>query len=597
MRFDEFIESTDWAATDLIVMIGLGPNGDRAARLREKTPAGLIVYEPRDEIRARYRLVDKCLVSSTVTSLRARMKYVLEESFGDTYLVNDDSEAKAIARVVGEDAVEEVLDAFAEAERHAVLKHNSAVHTSHKRVAHMLDSLHLLIQFPPINHIAGEFLGKTGVVVGAGPSLDKNIAVLKEHRDKVVIGAVNSSWPALAKAGIEPDFVVICEAKPVGPTIAEMPDLERAIMLPGVHVHPDTWALPWRKIYPVLSNEGTFGEWATRMFHVEPAPIGGSSACLTAGILYILGCSRIVLVGNDCAPSDETGALYSSGAAFAGTQVSFGEGHAVVKSSKAKLAVDDLGGPHKANLAVNSTIVWDWHHEKKIQTLMVYDGLRHFFEEVGETWTRDRRCINATEGGAYIRNWEHLPLSVALEDVEPLDFAPRERIVEAMGAIEPISAELVSKALERQITGAGEVREHARRGISAMREARQHHEDMKASGDDPLAEWTWDRIEEGRQRGEPPIFEVLADKLAAAEAPPDFVNCVKAGRAAQVAIAESGGAADLLDSYIWGPLELARRRGDLGIFGVFQTMFAELERGANEITPLLETARSRINER
>ena len=52
---------------------------------------------------------------------------------------------------------------------------------------------------------------KTAVIVSTGPSLDKQLLLLKEHQEKVCILSVDASFPVLVKHGIKPDFVFSME--------------------------------------------------------------------------------------------------------------------------------------------------------------------------------------------------------------------------------------------------------------------------------------------------------------------------------------------------------------------------------------------------
>lgn len=53
-----------------------------------------------------------------------------------------------------------------------------------------------------------KFMGCTALIVGAGPSLEKDIVVMKEHYDKLLIIAAGSSIQSLLHYGIKPHLVV-----------------------------------------------------------------------------------------------------------------------------------------------------------------------------------------------------------------------------------------------------------------------------------------------------------------------------------------------------------------------------------------------------
>lgn len=49
------------------------------------------------------------------------------------------------------------------------------------------------------------------MIVSTGPSLYKQLPLLKEHADKITIFSVDASFPILVKHGIKPDVVVTLE--------------------------------------------------------------------------------------------------------------------------------------------------------------------------------------------------------------------------------------------------------------------------------------------------------------------------------------------------------------------------------------------------
>ncbi|WP_348518852.1 motility associated factor glycosyltransferase family protein [Campylobacter sp. CCS1377] len=54
-------------------------------------------------------------------------------------------------------------------------------------------------------------LGKNAIIVSTGPSLTKQLPLLKEYANKATIFCADSSYPILAKAGIKPDYVMMLE--------------------------------------------------------------------------------------------------------------------------------------------------------------------------------------------------------------------------------------------------------------------------------------------------------------------------------------------------------------------------------------------------
>jgi hypothetical protein len=65
---------------------------------------------------------------------------------------------------------------------------------------------------------------KDAVIVASGPSLDKNVSLLKEVQDNVFIVAALRSLPVLNAAGVTPDLVIQLDAENDDVVEALLPD-------------------------------------------------------------------------------------------------------------------------------------------------------------------------------------------------------------------------------------------------------------------------------------------------------------------------------------------------------------------------------------
>jgi len=77
---------------------------------------------------------------------------------------------------------------------------------------HFMQNLELMLKNPTLRNL--EQKGKntdTAIIVATGPSLAKQLPLLKEIKDSVTIIAVDASLPVLEKAGIKPDIVTTLE--------------------------------------------------------------------------------------------------------------------------------------------------------------------------------------------------------------------------------------------------------------------------------------------------------------------------------------------------------------------------------------------------
>lgn len=139
------------------------------------------------------------------------------------------------------------------------------------------------------------------IIVSAGPSLNKNILELKNAKNKAFIVAVDTAVRPLVNAGIIPDmYVVVDGLKP-----KELLDFDEAKKIPLMPSITSTKEIlqnhTGKKIFYF---EGQNFIWSMMMMNGIPfstVSCGGSVACSAFSLVYKLGFSRIILVGQDLA--------------------------------------------------------------------------------------------------------------------------------------------------------------------------------------------------------------------------------------------------------------------------------------------------------
>ncbi|MCP4132549.1 MAG: DUF115 domain-containing protein [bacterium] len=78
-------------------------------------------------------------------------------------------------------------------------------------------NLDLIHHYGGLRKIVSRLQNKNVIIVGAGPSLENNFALLKKYqqRDSIVILSTDMALKPLMKHGIFPEFVISCETNPV----------------------------------------------------------------------------------------------------------------------------------------------------------------------------------------------------------------------------------------------------------------------------------------------------------------------------------------------------------------------------------------------
>ena len=218
-------------------------------------------------------------------------------------------------------------------------------------------------------------LNSPAIIVGPGPSLDRNIATLKQVEGRAVIIALQRVARRLVDEGIIPDIVVAVDAAPlVLGHLEGLPWDKISLLALEQSCDPGLFSLPARIVWYV--EHGGHVSFTQRIFRVKCAfPGGGTVAASAFSLALAWGCKQIATVGIDLAYSG--GERYSSGETApraASTLLRSWDGRGVVHSSI------DLVATH----------TWLTAAVRKVRGHV--------------------ECYNCTEGGAYIDGMKHLKL-------------------------------------------------------------------------------------------------------------------------------------------------------------------------------------------
>ncbi len=161
----------------------------------------------------------------------------------------------------------------------------------------------------------GKFSGIPGIIVSAGPSLRKNASTLGRLRGRALIVSVDTALKVLLRHGVEPHIVMTIDAqkhsikhflgeRPGGTVLlADMVSYPRiADIYPGKTIFSTTAKFYNGPDGGVLREPTPAMDWVER--HIEPPgdiQSGGSVATSAFDLMLNLGCSPIVLVGQDLA--------------------------------------------------------------------------------------------------------------------------------------------------------------------------------------------------------------------------------------------------------------------------------------------------------
>lgn len=227
-----------------------------------------------------------------------------------------------------------------------------------------------------------------GIVVAAGPSLNKNIRELKKAKGKAFIVAVDTAIKPLLAEGIVPDmFAIVDGGKPL--KLIQKEEAKTIPLLTSMNANSEI--LKFHTGMKFFYNEG-YGVVDKIMLKSKKmfgaVATGGSVATSVFSLLYKIGLTRIILVGQDLAYTNN-------------------------KSHADGTFADVMKEENTQNY-----IMVEGNVEEEVpttDTLKTYlDWYDRYIEDIHKI-NKDIRVINATEGGAKIKNTEIMTLKDAIE--------------------------------------------------------------------------------------------------------------------------------------------------------------------------------------
>jgi len=244
----------------------------------------------------------------------------------------------------------------------------------------MLLNIDYTLQYPGIIHLFDKFVAKPAILVAAGPSLEKNVELLRGLEDKAFIIAVDTALRILLKRGIYPHAVTSIErgisTLNYYTNLEEyQPKLSKIYFMPATIVRRELYETCVDKygMKPIIVYRD-FAHY--KWLEVDKGTIfsGKSCANLAFKMLTTMGFEKIVLLGQDLAFGE------------------FGQTHI----SGADHSINGM----KASPKIKEEMVVKGNFVPEIKTIRTwYNFLRYYEKDIAEY---SGEVINATEGGAWI---------------------------------------------------------------------------------------------------------------------------------------------------------------------------------------------------
>lgn len=232
------------------------------------------------------------------------------------------------------------------------------------------------------------YKNKPAVIVSSGPSLDKNVHLLKAFENKALILSCDGSASTLKRFDIKPDIVGSVErAWETYNAFYKDKDFDPQIVFSGpAVVRPEIInKFIDKKMIGVFKSRDVYGDWMNSITMEDKGTLwaGASVAHYLTNLADALGCNPIILIGQDLSYSRE------------------GISHADAAE------VDE-------SIDINKATEWVTDYEgKDIPSSKIWKSFLITFEEIIRD--TDKVVIDATEGGAYIKGSQIRTFKEALE--------------------------------------------------------------------------------------------------------------------------------------------------------------------------------------
>ena len=247
----------------------------------------------------------------------------------------------------------------------------------------LIANLPSLVGKQSINVLKQEMSGKPALLASPGPSLMDSLKAIKEFRDCFVLFCPVRSLNVLFEADIEPDYAVHVDATDFSEFIPSTEKLRGVKLITTDYTHQSILNAPFEE-FIVAPDPALIGNKLSEALHGDDPPElnGGGVATCAVAFLAQLGVSSITLVGQDLSLSRGT---YAGGGSLGG--------HATGEEIT-YLPCKAIGGGE-----VETKSDYLWFIGEMTNIAAHFDGKVRFY--------------NSTVTGAFLDNWQHLPLNAA----------------------------------------------------------------------------------------------------------------------------------------------------------------------------------------
>jgi len=403
-----FIQSNTTGNEDIIVVFGLGLGYHIEELINRKSESKIIVIEPRIEL---FKLALKTRDLSKIIKSK-RVSFLLNPNSLDfDNLAPHQSNIRFIIhRAYMNLAVKKALE----------FKHNFDSYINRKNINiatlkrfdrlwtnNTFKNAPFFFTLQGISSLKDKFKGFPAIVIGAGPSIEREIVNIKYYKKYSILIAVDTAINPLLKRGIVPDFVVTVDPQLIKSfylvnLFINLAQERKPILVADPAVHPVTLR-NYDGVKFLTSSIFSPGKIIERFSGIKGSIAAGGSVSTTAfDLSRIIGADPIILLGLDLSYKEVKTHLSGS----------FFERHILLNANRFNTNITQFskylksGNPIRVLDKIGNTVFTD-------KRLLLY---KSWFEDQIK-YTRVK-VINATKEGLHIEGIPDIPLEKAMENIK-----------------------------------------------------------------------------------------------------------------------------------------------------------------------------------
>lgn len=206
------------------------------------------------------------------------------------------------ARSVNPEVYRRLLEIAQKESRAIILNRNTILKAGRQMMENFLHNAPEVMQSAGVTRLENLFAGRPAILVAAGPSLEKNVHLLKDLDGRAVIIAVDTTLRLLLPLGITPDIVTTIDFNPINfqkfNNVPIPPDISLVYHPGGYYESIQAFGGP--RFTSQVQNR--FPAWMMQYVGDKGAlPSGTTVAHMSFHLARHMGCNPIVMIGQDLA--------------------------------------------------------------------------------------------------------------------------------------------------------------------------------------------------------------------------------------------------------------------------------------------------------